>query len=278
MKPRVRIETYTRRVSVPLALAWRLWDKCGLLRIKSEGTQWVARAGDLIINWGCSVSLHQNVVGVKYLNHPNFVRTKQSKLAQYRKFTAAGVPTVEWTSDPNVARAWGDTERVFCRTSDAAFGGHGIVVWGGPAADYDGNDDPPEARVYTKEFKALREYRVHVFPGPDGQPKVIDVTQKRRRNGAERSAVRSWGNGYVFCHDNLTPPPQEALDAAVSAVKALGLDFGGVDILVKDKVKRKTDQRVAVLEVNSAPGIEGTTMDKYEEAINAYALAHVGAQ
>jgi glutathione synthase/RimK-type ligase-like ATP-grasp enzyme len=67
----------------------------------------------------------------------------------------------------------------------------------------------------------------------------------------------------VFCHDKVKPLSEAAKEASIRAVAALGLDFGGVDILVKK------DGSCAVLEVNSAPGIEGTTLDKYAEAINA---------
>lgn len=257
MNPRVRIETYARRVSVPLALAWKLWDKCGLLRLKQENSLWQSRAGDLIINWGCSESRHERTPGIRFLNHPNFVRTKQSKLQQYRKFTEAGVPTVEFTTDRHQAELWTEDEyKVYARTRDSAFGGQGIVVLTQDTAI-------PDAPVYTKEFNALREYRVHVFDG-----KIIDITQKRRRNGTQKSDVRSYGNGYVFCHDNVTPLPDTAKSAACAAVAALCLDFGGVDILVKK------DGTCAVLEVNSAPGIEGTTLERYAEAINEYCAKH----
>jgi hypothetical protein len=267
MTPRVRIETYARRVSVPLALAWKLWDKCGLLRLKQENSEWRSRSGDLIINWGCSSSRHTTTPGIKFLNHPNFVHTKQSKLRQYSSFHAAGVPTLEYTRDPIVAYGWvhDDKEKVYCRVKDSGFGGRGIEVINPEVEVPIDPDDMPNAAVYTKEFNALREYRVHVFPNAQGVPVVIDVTQKRRRNGQQKSDVRSWGNGYVFCHDKVKPLPESAKQACINAVKALGLDFGGVDILVKK------DGTCAVLEVNSAPGIEGTTLDRYAEAINAYA-------
>lgn len=266
MKPRVRIETYARRVSVPLALAEMLWDKIGLLRLKNEGSEWRSRPGDIIFNWGCSSSRHLNTPGIHWVNHPDKVAAKTSKLYQYRKFAQHGVPSLVFTTDPNeVVRRQAENGRDwYARIRDNSFGGRGIVLI--PAGS--GGDIPPAA-VYTERFRAKLEYRIHVFDG-----RVIDVTQKRRRHGAQPNAVRSWGNGYVFCRDNMTPPPQEALDASIAAVKALGLDFGGVDILVKEQVK-EGQQRVAVLEVNSAPGIEGTTLDKYAEAITQYVQARV---
>ena len=46
------------------------------------------------------------------------------------------------------------------------------------------------------------------------------------------------------------------------AIKVLGLDFGAVDIIYN-----KQEDKWYVLEVNTAPGIYGTTLDKYVNAI-----------
>jgi D-alanine-D-alanine ligase-like ATP-grasp enzyme len=51
---------------------------------------------------------------------------------------------------------------------------------------------------------------------------------------------------------------------SISAVNTLGLDFGAVDLIVAK------DGRVYVLEVNTAPGIEGITLEKYVKAFQNY--------
>ena len=51
---------------------------------------------------------------------------------------------------------------------------------------------------------------------------------------------------------------------AIKAVQALGLDFGGVDIV------ETPDGTGYVIEVNTACGLHGTTITKYCEAINKY--------
>jgi len=48
---------------------------------------------------------------------------------------------------------------------------------------------------------------------------------------------------------------------ALAAVSALGLDFGAVDIIYNEH-----ENQYYVLEVNTAPGLEGTTVEKYAEA------------
>jgi D-alanine-D-alanine ligase-like ATP-grasp enzyme len=65
----------------------------------------------------------------------------------------------------------------------------------------------------------------------------------------------------VFCRENFSPV--DIVDnAALGAVSALGLDFGAVDV----KCNRQ-GTRAAVLEVNTAPGLQGTTLRKYAEAL-----------
>ena len=49
-------------------------------------------------------------------------------------------------------------------------------------------------------------------------------------------------------------------EAAVKAVNSLGLDFGAVDICEDE------EGNPYVFEVNTAPGIEGTTVEKYHTA------------
>jgi D-alanine-D-alanine ligase-like ATP-grasp enzyme len=48
---------------------------------------------------------------------------------------------------------------------------------------------------------------------------------------------------------------------AIKAVNCLGLYFGAADVIWNDK-----EQRAYVLEVNTAPGLEGTTLENYANA------------
>jgi glutathione synthase/RimK-type ligase-like ATP-grasp enzyme len=112
--------------------------------------------------------------------------------------------------------------------------------------------------LWTKYFKKRQEFRIHVW-GND----VLDIQEKRKRRGAEGvdTRVRSHENGWVFCRDGVTCPQAVSL-AAVAAVQALGLDFGAVDIGWNEHY-----QMPAVFEVNTAPGIEGTTAERYVSKI-----------
>ena len=88
---------------------------------------------------------------------------------------------------------------------------------------------------------------------------------KRKRNGAlGGTGIRNHANGWVYARAEIAPP-EELLSSAAKAVKLLGLDFGAVDI-----GHRVIDNKFFVFEVNTAPGLEGTTLDKYSKAIYNY--------
>lgn len=57
--------------------------------------------------------------------------------------------------------------------------------------------------------------------------------------------------------------PDNVIELGISAVQALGLRLGAVDIIVKDDTPY-------VLEVNSAPGLAGTTTQLVGEAIQQW--------
>jgi glutathione synthase/RimK-type ligase-like ATP-grasp enzyme len=117
--------------------------------------------------------------------------------------------------------------------------------------------------LYVQYKKKRDEYRVHMFRGG-----VIDVTQKRAVNQEDRTEtfnrqIRNHGNGWVFCREDVDPP-DAVWGQAYSAVRALGLEFGAVDVIWNDHY-----QTAYVLEVNTAPGLEGTTLERYVEAIRS---------
>lgn len=152
----------------------------------------------------------------------------------------------EWTTSIDVARAWNSVvvSRHLLRSSE----GRGITIADTP-------DAIQNAPLYVKYIKKLGEYRVHVAFG-----EVLSISQKRRRNGNDSSRIRNTANGYVFCRDNVVLP-EGINELALKAVQALGLDFGAVDIIYN-----RHYNQCYVLEVNTAPGIEGTTVNEYANA------------
>jgi glutathione synthase/RimK-type ligase-like ATP-grasp enzyme len=67
----------------------------------------------------------------------------------------------------------------------------------------------------------------------------------------------------VFCSDNVVEP-EGIRELALKAAKVTNSDFKGVDIGFNEKLNE-----LFVIEVNSAPGIEGSNINRYIEVICA---------
>jgi glutathione synthase/RimK-type ligase-like ATP-grasp enzyme len=108
-----------------------------------------------------------------------------------------------------------------------------------------------KAATHFMEFiRADHEYRVHIFKG-----RSIRISEKEfyiNEDGKrDYTTVRPTGR------------TRHVREAAKKAVDALGLDFGAVDILA-------TDDDCWVLEVNTAPGLGGSTPRVYVEAFRRW--------
>lgn len=249
---RIFLAPYNMRVSAARHLA----EELGGSRILPENSRYRPRRSDVVVNWGRSNLPDYD--GPTVYNKPEAVALAINKYLSFKCFEAEGVPTVEWTTHARAAHGWveeGDPSvpAGFARTSITGRGGEGIVPFY-HGTEYSHEGEPwPRAELYTRYFKRKAEYRVHVW-----RDQIIDVQQKKKRRGVYADPyVRSYDNGWVFCRGGVEAP-QCVLDACIAAVRALGLDFGGVDVGYNAH-----HNRAAVFEVNSAPGIEGTTIDKY---------------
>lgn len=234
------------------------------LRIKRlllSGSKFRPRPSDLIVNWGCSKA-PDNFVGSNWLNRPSQVRAAICKLTSLQTMQDAGAVVPDFTTSFDQAAAWlAEGRSCVARTLLRGSAGKGIVF-----LDPKGANPPalPRAPLYTAYEPRRDEYRVHIFRRPTGEYEVVDVQMKKLRQETKADAdfkVRTAGNGWVFCREGVTAP-QEAHKQAIAAVQALGLDFGAVDLGWTQKAKKAT-----VFEVNTAPGLEGTTIQTYAEGI-----------
>lgn len=230
-----------------------------------EHSRYRARPKDIIINWGHSNP--RNYRGRAYYNHvvpaplnnPASVALASNKLETFKKFLEAAVPTPKWTDSYETAYTWvKEGNLVVSRALLRASEGRGMAVSPVPQREVGGLP----VKLWTKYYRG-REFRVHVFNG-----KAIDIQQKKRANGSGADAViRSHANGWVFCREGVNELPERELisNLAVQGIKALSLDFGAVDI----RYSVKKNQAV-ILEVNTTPGLEGTTLESYSKAIKEY--------
>jgi D-alanine-D-alanine ligase-like ATP-grasp enzyme len=110
--------------------------------------------------------------------------------------------------------------------------------------------------------KKLTEYRIHVGINQAYPMGYIIAAQKKLKRRSVPNAeinyqIRNHKNGWVFTRENVHPP-LEVIEEAKKAVKALGLDFGAVDVGWNER-----EEKATVYEVNTACGMEGTTLDDY---------------
>lgn len=228
--------------------AKRLARTLGILRVSPS---YNARRKDVIVNWGNSSPPHFRWME-QDLNKPSAIQLTCNKLETFRTLTIANfehIPT--WfTGTLNAVNHIENGKTIYCRNNLTGHSGRGIVI-------ADTVDKLIDAPLYTLATKHKHEYRVHVFKG-----KVIDVQMKRKRNGAlGGTGIRNHASGWVYARAEIAPP-EELLLSSISAVSLLGLDFGAVDI-----GHRIIDNKFFVFEVNTAPGLEGTTLERYAQAI-----------
>jgi hypothetical protein len=216
--------------------------------IKREGSSYVYKPGHTVINWG-SAACPRVLQGVPVLNRFEAVRVATSKLATFDALSRAQVAHVDVTTSLEEARAWNARSKVLGRDLDHGSQGRGIVV-------YQPGELTKGHKFYTKYYKKERELRIHVFQG-----RVIFEQEKLKKNGADNADkyVRSHDRGWCFAFHHLTekPIPLVVRELAISSVAALGLDFGAVDIGWNSKSGPR------VFEVNTAPGIEETSLNAY---------------
>jgi len=183
----------------------------------------------------------------------NGMREKATnKLKAFQCFTAAGLSTVEWTAEREIASEWlTQKQTVVARTLLSSHSGMGIIVCNNAETPL------PTAPLYTKYLKKTFECRIHVMNGV-----VIDGQIKKKRTDAEANTlIRNAHTGWVYCREGYTPD-EAAKQLAIAAVAALGLDFGAVDLIYN-----KHYNQYYLLEVNTAPGLTGTTLTNYTQEI-----------
>lgn len=210
------------------------------------------KVGDAIVNWGTSTWGDIKPMGVpKLVNTVAAIAQASNKLHAFGSLSGKQLSTVPWTANQDVVKEWQtDGATIVVRKMLTGHSGAGIII-------LEKGDELIDAPLYTKYIFKVREYRVHAT-----RLKAFDTQQKIRDPNQEPKTwkVRSHENGFIFARNNITPSDQRD-QLAVAAIQCLGLDFGAVDI-VEDK-----KGNFYVLEVNTAPGLEGQTVDSYVNAL-----------
>jgi RimK-like ATP-grasp domain len=187
-----------------------------------------------VVNYGHFGEAHVPTLNAKAGN--------QNKHQELIKLDDAGVRTIPFShSATDLAAPIFGRKFHHTRGTDIFIYGVRPLLKGDRLSDYYTQLVPKrnEFRVWVYRNKALATYE-----------KRLTYPQKNGRRGRSKE-VWNWANGYGYEFVR----PEEAADKlknlAIDAVAALGLDFGAVDVILG------MDNRYYVLEVNTAPGVEG---------------------
>lgn len=212
-----------------------------------------------LINWGNSRDIVRHIECGGCLNPPNAVRNAVNKLHAFRLMEGS-VSIPPFTDDRGEAINWLNSNRtVVVRNKLTGHSAEGLeIVAPNEAGEH---DDLQQAPLYTLYIKKNNEYRVHVFKhGEEYFP--FFVQRKARKldvpDDQVNWQVRNLAGGFIYSHVNVEAP-ENVISEAKRAITALGLDFGAVDVITTKRGE------AFVLEVNTACGLEGTTLEKYAE-------------
>lgn len=226
--------------------------------LRLEGSRWRPRRADLVINWG-NTDTTRNVGPARLLQQAASIHSVSNKRRFFELCSANGVEesVPEYWTDrnaiPDDAFARGG---VVCRTVLAGHSGEGIVI----ALS---RDELVPAQLYTKYIKKSQEYRIHLGRWLDQSITTISIQRKARSRDVEDEAVnwqvRNHQNGFIYVRGDANPPAC-AMDVARAVFAASDLDFGAVDVIYNER-----NDRAYVLEINTAPGLEGQTVEDYAD-------------
>lgn len=234
-----------------------LKTELGIKSIKLEASRFKGAPHKKVINWGAS-TLPDAVKACQVINPEESVALAANKLRSFRAMEET-VSIPDFTTDRAVAQGWIENGGVVvCRTKLSGHSGEGIVI-------AETVDQLVAAPLYVKYVKKQQEYRVHMMHG-----EVLDVQRKARRletpDEEVNWKVRNLAGGFIYAREGFETPEQ-VIEEAFAAVDALGLDFGAVDVIYNER-----ENTAYVLEVNTAPGLTGTTLTKYAEAFRGMGL------
>lgn len=248
---RYRVLPYRQGSKSAKALSEALGGKV----LKLQNSKFNPHPEDVVINWGATAPgpMEGLTLLEQWKNFYGRVRRASNKLLFLQLMREEGLDDIIpafWTSPDDIPD---EAFPVVCRTQLAGHSGAGIVI-------SNNRSSLVPAPLYTQYIKKQAEYRIHVGMR-DGVPVVIAQQRKARKldvpDHAVNWQVRNLAGGFVYVRQDVNAGPT-VTDAAKVAIAASGLDFGAVDVIWNE-----SQERAYVLEINTAPGLEGQTIGDY---------------
>lgn len=217
-----------------------------------------------IINWGMGkigdiagdkkVRIFNSVTGV------NLVRNKHKFFKRIAESPdPARIPEFYSTLEEAIASV---------KNGNVVFGRSYTGSCGTDIVTFDENPEKFNSSDFWVVYKKKRsEFRIHLFK-IDDEIVVVDRQQKVLRKthpitGLEidkskiNFMIRNHKNGFIFQRNDIKIPA-DIETQAIKAFKISGLDFGAVDVIWNEH-----ESKAYVLEINTAPGLEGSTLETY---------------
>lgn len=251
---RYRILPYKQGSRSAKALAEALGGKV----LKLQGSSFKPKEGDLLINWGStklSQGLHnflweeeQGQRPCEVLNWPGYVQSASNKLTFFQLCEGKGLTPSFWTDPEEIPD---EAFPIVCRSVLAGHSGAGISIASSP-------DLLVACQLYVQYLKKKDEYRVHL--GRRGEDIVEIAVQRKAKSSTAENVnwqIRNKANGFIYKRNQVLPPAA-VQEKARRAFELTGLDFGAVDVIWNE-----TKGEAYVLEINTAPGLEGQTVEDY---------------
>lgn len=202
---------------------------------------------DLVVRWGSTKRLRQSIPEI---NSAEAIALSADKEAALKVMRDGEVPTPELTQDfPCIGRSSHHTR------------GNGFWICMSRLQMIEAAR--AGATHFLEIYPKTKEYRVHVAFGM-----VLFVQEKI--GDSISNLIWNKKTGFSFQVIPQSEWRKEIIEPAIKAVELLGLDFGAVDVM-SDPTKplfgflfnNRPLKPVVVCEVNTAPALEGYSLEKY---------------
>ncbi len=233
------------------------------------GMQSSIKKKNLFVNWGDA----QNFSGLlgyqqKMAQADNWVlNLKISGYSDKRAFfkhIAASDPTLipKYWTNTGYAQEWlmsqNSKAKLCIRYKTSSSGSNGLEI----VSAVDVPNGLPYAPLYTQYIPKKQEFRCHILRG---SPDIWQ--QKKLKSGVSMPnfQIRNLQNGWIFAREDIQVPAAAII--LMEKFKLIffdkwGLDFAGVDVIYNEE-----QGKAYLLEINTAPGLEGQTVKDYADFI-----------
>lgn len=218
------------------------------------------------VNWGDSSLVGSGIGGFWDSNNCRVLNSEIGKYSDKKKFfqTLVGKDYIpKFFTNSLSASEWLNSTpgaKLCVRMKTQASGGEGLSI-------ISSGETVPLAPLYVEYKKKKHEFRYHFFKGAGGF-----LQQKRLRHGTESKnfEIRNHENNWVFCREAVDDIP--AVTDLCTTLKHIATSEWGLHFGAFDLIYNQSENKAYVLEINTAPGLEGQTAKDYAKYFMEYHL------